>query len=39
VSHKFIVQAGGIAAGMVVNFILSKLLVFRKKEAKNDLET
>jgi putative flippase GtrA len=29
--YKFIAQAGGIAAGMVINFTLSKLLVWRKK--------
>jgi putative flippase GtrA len=29
--YKFIAQAMGIAAGMVINFIISKFLVFRKK--------
>ena len=30
--YKFIAQAWGIAAGMMVNFILSKYKVFKKKE-------
>ena len=30
--YKFIAQACGIAAGMVVNYILSKYAVFRKRE-------
>ncbi|MDR2768611.1 MAG: GtrA family protein, partial [Treponema sp.] len=29
--YKFIAQACGIAAGMVINFTLSKLIVFRGK--------
>jgi putative flippase GtrA len=29
--YKFIAQALGIAGGMVINFIISKFLVFRKK--------
>lgn len=29
--YKFIAQAAGIAAGMAVNFIISKFFVFRKK--------
>ncbi|MDR2795589.1 MAG: glycosyltransferase family 2 protein [Spirochaetaceae bacterium] len=33
-SFKVIAQACGIAAGMVINFILSKLFVFRKKSIK-----
>ena len=31
---KFIAQACGIAAGMVINFVISKLLIFRKKQDK-----
>ena len=30
---KFIAQACGIAAGMVINFIISKFVIFRKKNA------
>lgn len=30
---KFIAQAGGILSGLLINFSLSKLLVFRKKDA------
>ena len=33
--YKFIAQACGIAAGMVINFIISKLIIFRKKENPN----
>jgi putative flippase GtrA len=29
--YKFVAQAAGIAAGMVIYFTLSKLLVWRKK--------
>jgi dolichol-phosphate mannosyltransferase len=32
VPYKFIAQACGIAAGMIVNFTLSKLLVWRRKQ-------
>ena len=32
---KFIAQACGIAAGMVINFVISKLLIFKKKENKD----
>ena len=28
---KFIAQACGIAAGMIINFIISKMFIFRKK--------
>jgi putative flippase GtrA len=31
--YKFIAQAIGIAAGMVVNFFMSKYVIFRKKDA------
>jgi len=34
VLYKFIAQAFGIAAGMVVNFIFSKTIVFKNKSAK-----
>ncbi|MCL1813836.1 MAG: glycosyltransferase family 2 protein [Treponema sp.] len=34
IPYKFIAQACGIAAGMVVNFMFSKYMVFRNKEAK-----
>jgi len=30
---KFIAQACGIAAGMVINFIISKFVIFRRKNA------
>jgi putative flippase GtrA len=30
--YKFIAQAAGIAAGMMINFTLSKLLVWRRKK-------
>ncbi|MDR2097845.1 MAG: GtrA family protein [Spirochaetaceae bacterium] len=33
---KFLAQAAGIACGMVINFILSKLFVFRKNPAKEN---
>jgi putative flippase GtrA len=33
-AFKVIAQACGILSGMVINFILSKLFVFRKKPAK-----
>jgi len=33
--YKFIAQAFGIASGMVINFIISKMVIFRKKE-KNE---
>jgi putative flippase GtrA len=29
---KFIAQACGIAAGMVINFIISKFIIFRRRE-------
>lgn len=34
VLYKFIAQAFGIAAGMIVNFIFSKTFVFKKKKSK-----
>jgi putative flippase GtrA len=34
--YKFIAQAMGIAAGMVVNFIISKFFVFRKKNEEKE---
>jgi putative flippase GtrA len=30
-AYKFIAQACGIAAGMIINFLISKFFVFRKK--------
>ena len=32
--YKFIAQAAGIAAGMMINFIFSKFFVFRRKNAE-----
>ncbi|MDR1445595.1 MAG: GtrA family protein [Treponema sp.] len=32
--YKFMAQAMGIAAGMIINFIISKFFVFRKKTAE-----
>jgi dolichol-phosphate mannosyltransferase len=34
--YKFIAQAVGIAAGMIVNFLFSKFLIFRKKRQINN---
>jgi putative flippase GtrA len=35
-SYKFIAQGCGIAAGMTVNFTVSKFVVFRKKGIENE---
>ena len=35
IPYKFIAQACGIAAGMVVNFICSKFIIFRRKPKAN----
>jgi putative flippase GtrA len=32
---KFIAQACGIASGMIINFIISKFIIFRKKNENN----
>jgi putative flippase GtrA len=34
--YKFIAQGCGIAAGMCINFTISKLFVFRKKEQDHE---
>jgi putative flippase GtrA len=33
--YKFIAQACGIAAGMVLNFTISKFLIFKRRKEKN----
>ena len=33
--YKFIAQACGIAAGMVINFVISKFVIFRRKKYEN----
>jgi dolichol-phosphate mannosyltransferase len=35
VPYKFIAQAFGIAAGMVINFIVSKFIIFKEKKTTN----
>jgi len=32
---KFIAQACGIAAGMIINFIISKFVIFRRRKNEN----
>jgi putative flippase GtrA len=32
---KFIAQACGIAAGMIVNFVISKFIIFRRRNDAN----